>query len=352
MSTPCIPPLLTACSQFKILLCLPSYLVFVTHIPTSLLSSLGGNPYLTSLHLYFSPIRWYFPCPILSPAARPTLQPWRDGFLPQELPEGRVGQSVLSVVTYWSAWKATEQLGEPPQDRCHQNGTLKPSTLWTSLGDTQIPTDHPPLGHHAWEEAFHPLIPRGPFPPQPFFGAGTAELHVNRGEGRDTKLSDLLRVMEVCFELHHWASGLFVCLIACLFKTNRVHLLPKWSLLTNLIWDLRQGTWPWTAPTDIGCWAAAGRCWRTVRWGLRCSLNWGSSGKMVWAYTGTAEKFEANLQGAVLPALMDSAALDNEIKASVESPGQHRKAMPLPTFIRKTKLLNIPAMKNILIEKS
>lgn len=75
MSTPCIPPLLTACSQFKILLCLPSYLVFVTHIPTSLLSSLGGNPYLTSLHLYFSPIRWYFPCPILSPAARPTLQP-------------------------------------------------------------------------------------------------------------------------------------------------------------------------------------------------------------------------------------------------------------------------------------
>lgn len=191
MSTPCIPPLLTACSQFKILLCLPASLVFVTDIPTSHLSSLGGNPYLTSLHLYFSPISWYFPCPILSPAARPTLQPGRDGFLPQELPEGRVGQSVLSIVTYWSAWKATEQPGEPPQDRCHQNGTLKPSTLWTSLGDTQIPTE------------YLSMIPRGPFPPQPFFGAGTAELHVNRGEGRDKKLSDQLRVMEVCFELHH-----------------------------------------------------------------------------------------------------------------------------------------------------
>lgn len=63
---------------------------------------------------------------------------------------------------------------------------------------------------------------------------------------------------------------------------------------------------------------------------------------MVWAYTGTAEKFEANLQGVVLPALMDSAALDNEIKVSVESPGQHRKAMPLPTFIRKTKHVSTP----------
>lgn len=56
---------------------------------------------------------------------------------------------------------------------------------------------------------------------------------------------------------------------------------------------------------------------------------------MVWAYTGTAEKFEANLQGVVPPTLMDSIALDNEIKVNVESPGQHRKAKPLP--IRKTK---------------
>lgn len=48
MSTSRVPPLLTACSQIRLLLCLPASLVSVTHISTSLFFSLGGNPYLTS----------------------------------------------------------------------------------------------------------------------------------------------------------------------------------------------------------------------------------------------------------------------------------------------------------------
>lgn len=134
MSTSHIPPLLTACSEFKILFCLPASLVSVTHIPTSLLSSWGGNPYLTSLHLYFSPISWYFPCPMLSPADRLMLQPGHDGLLPRELPQGRVGQSSLVSCHLLVCLEGlTEQLGEPPQDSCHQNATIK----------TQHPMDQP-----------------------------------------------------------------------------------------------------------------------------------------------------------------------------------------------------------------
>lgn len=92
--------------------------------------------------------------------------------------------------------------------------------------------------------------------------------------------------------------------------TPGAHSLSKQSLCANLgiffLWEkadrrkyyLPWDTWPRTAPSDLGCWAAGERCRGTAGWGTTSHANGWSDGKRQGHAWGQVKSWKQNSSSA------------------------------------------------------